>query len=660
MKSINKFALLFAAAVGTLTSCSNEDVLLNGSENDGKTVHMVVTALRDGTQEMGSRTDLEEDGNGNLAFTWTVNDQILVTDANGLKKGFLKLKSGAGTNNGTFEGDLRGVNNGTVKLNYYYLGLNHGNVADGEEAYTEVISKEPYTADYSVQEGSLQSLSYLDMLSDFKQTVIAGDYSYSDFIDLKRRISFARFLMEMPVEAKMPYKAVTLSGSELGNKATIQLTDGDAPLEKMTYDKGNVVLNNLSTNDFYITYLPTKNEFDITFMVEDANGKFFQGTFTINKEIGQSKYLRRKNDLGQYQGIPVTFTPVVDYKIILKEDPEGTKDYDTIENPEDPTRVPLPGNPITDPTQNDAHREFLGWKTKDGSEPTLGPWNLTTDGPTVTLYPVYSANYIWTIEWRSGYGDNELVPEQGEEKYIGTKDKLTAGYDGIKDGKEYPLPEGYPNDKNNKRRRRTPIGLGKNNPTREGFVFDGWLLERPGNVNGDSEVDANYTWGPNNTILYTTGNIAENTKWTIVYKAKWKRVYEIVYHFNSADPKHSNTGGEENAGYNAKVTDRPEGVENGYNYYVISSTSDRFKNQGGVAQTDANGGKFIGWKKCTECTDHYMNDNGIIDSEIKDRVFTEGDTWTFKDGKYILHLEPVYEAAPKTVSTPGYRQGTFN
>lgn len=62
---------------------------MKDSENSGKTVHMVVTALRDGGKEAESRTSLKEDGNGNLAFTWSAGDQLLVTDGNGLKKVYL-------------------------------------------------------------------------------------------------------------------------------------------------------------------------------------------------------------------------------------------------------------------------------------------------------------------------------------------------------------------------------------------------------------------------------------------------------------------------------------------------------------------------------------------------------------------------------------------
>lgn len=281
---------------------------MKDSENSGKTVHMVVTALRDGGKEAESRTSLKEDGNGNLAFTWSAGDQLLVTDGNGLKKGVLKLTSGAGEDNGTFEGDLRGLDNGTVKLNYYYLGLKHSqDKAENGKGYQSIKGEEPYTADYTKQEGSLESLSDYDMLSQSKSTVISGDYSYSEFIDLKRRVSFARFLMILPNGAEAPYK-VTLSGTELGNKATINLTDGDAPLEKMKYDKGNVVLENLASNDFYITYVPTQGKYDITFTVEDKNNKSYTGTYTIKSDITQSQYLRRKNEDGTYQGVPVDFT----------------------------------------------------------------------------------------------------------------------------------------------------------------------------------------------------------------------------------------------------------------------------------------------------------------------------------------------------------------
>lgn len=663
MKHLHKsiFSLALASLL-SLASCSQEDVLSGGTDTvKGHPVQLTLTVNRGDAQ---TRTVLSEnDKNGGLNDKWVDGDMLKVYNSAGQKIGELNLIEGADTDTGIFSGEVTAENGTSDYRVWYYnddvVSFDHNASNATEPTVLVDLSNQAY--------GDVTALSAMDMLSqDISLTITGNAAVVAERCTMEARLAMVRFSLK-----NIGAASGTLKIYDELNQNRAMITKGSfglAPNHQgqkfRSVATPAITVPVTEGKDVYLALYPDSYRIGFEFTETGTNKKYkfaFKGATTLEAGTYYCAFDKDENadpDVeGEIGGIPVIFEPAEEeYAIIFHSeggDPIGGESFKketpctiTIDDYDDQARNGLP-----------AHRELLGWAV-EGTTDVIETYTYPEGTYTVTLAPVYSGNYIWTIEWRFNYGDYELVPEQGEEKYIGTKDKLTAGYDGIQSGKEYTLPEGYPNDKDNKRRRRTPIGLGKNNPTREGFVFDGWLLERPGNVNGDSEVSANYTWGPNNTILYT-GNIAENTKWTIVYKTKWKRVYEIVYHFNSADPKHSNTGGEENAGYNAKVTDRPEGVENGYNYYVISSTSDRFKNQGGVAQTDANGGKIIGWKKCTECKDHYMNDNGTIDSEIKNRVFTDGDTWTFKDGKYILHLEPVYEAAPKTIATPGYSQGTF-
>lgn len=629
MKHLHKsiFSLALASLL-SLASCSQEDVLSGGTDTvKGHPVQLTLTVNRGDAQ---TRTVLSEnDKNGGLNDMWVDGDMLKVYNSAGQKIGELNLIEGADTDTGIFSGEVTAENGTSDYRVWYYnddvVSFDHNASNATEPTVLVDLSNQAY--------GDVTALSAMDMLSqDISLTITGNAAVVAERCTMEARLAMVRFSLKNIGAASGMLKIYDELNQNRAmiTKGSFGLAPNHQGQKFRSVATPAITVPVTEGKDVYLALYPDSYRIGFEFTETGTNKKYkfaFKGATTLEAGTYYCAFDKDENadpDVeGEIGGIPVIFEPAEEeeYTVIFNDeggDPIGQESFKketpctiTIDDYDDQARDRLP-----------AHRELLGWAV-EGTTDVIETYTYPKGTYTVTLAPVYSGNYIWTIEWRSGYGDNELVKHQGQ-----------TIYKNAEFGKQAKIP--------------TPYGLnGKDpayNPTREGFTFAKW-------VNGEKEAVAD----------------AEKTQWirfyedewTHVWTAVWNRSYEIVYHFNSADPKHSNTGGEENAGYNAKVTDRPEGVENGYNYYVISSTSDRFKNQGGVAQTDANGGKFIGWKKCTECKDHYMNDNGIIDSEIKNRVFTDGDTWTFKDGKYILHLEPVYEAAPKTIATPGYSQGTF-
>lgn len=385
-----------------MTSCANEEAIFSTNES-GNTVHMVVTASREGDGNTLSRTSFKEK-DGSLECRWTAGDRLLVTDEEGVRKGVLTLTEGAGEAFGTFEGNLRGINDGNTKLNYFYLGTVPS--TDGENGYASVESEKPYVKDFSDQPGTLESFVQNDILSVTKDVVVVDGNSYVENINLSRRVSYARFALNFPSEVSYPID-VTLSGTELANVVTL-----DIATNEVSYQKGNVKATVQSGKDLYITYLPTSSLYDITFSAVDKDGKKFTGKFSVEYVIPQGVYYRKtlKNDADEiigYGGLPVDLT---EYDIIFKEDPEGETDYDYEEDLTDPSNVVLPGDPK--PGDN---KEFLGWK-KEGSddEPTMGPWDLTdpTKGPQVTLVPVYK--YTWNVTWTNGYDNSNDISKPYE------------------------------------------------------------------------------------------------------------------------------------------------------------------------------------------------------------------------------------------------------
>lgn len=435
MKPLYNYALMLGAAGALLTSCSNEDLVGDKTVETGKTIHMVVSAMRESDTDIESRTGLDE-ANGALSCTWTENDKILVTDKSGKKLGILTLdKNYDGKKEGEFNGDLNGVEDGNQTLNYYYLGTEVSN-----NNYESVNSRAPYVADFSTQKGTLESLSEYDMLTVAKGTVIDGDYTYFEKINFQRRVSFARFKMNLPAGVTYPV-TVSMQGDELRNTANLQLTDLSAE-----YLKGEVTVENVGGKEFYITYLPTEGKDKLNFRAVDAAGKVYSGTYDVSKAVAQNKYFRKALGDGEFEGLPINFEEVIEYNIILKD---ATENGNVIENPgldlSDPTNVVLPGdpNPNTDP-----EIEFKGWKIEGSDdEPTTDPWNLTEEGkgPVVTLVPVYAEkqyDYTLIFEYIST-ADNQTYVEL-DRKTIKGANNLTVTLSKYDSDAKANLPESQP------------------------------------------------------------------------------------------------------------------------------------------------------------------------------------------------------------------------
>lgn len=627
-KSIFSIAL---AGLLSLASCSQEDMLNGGADTvKGHPVQLTLTVNRGETQ---TRTVLSEnDKNGGLTSKWVMNDdkkdKLFVFNSEGVMVGELEIKELIEPSVGVFSGTIE-ANYGSDNYNIWYYNPDNSKIALGKS------SREHPNLLIDLSEQSFSSIEDLSAMEVLYQSIK---------LNVKEETAVVEESTTM--EAKLAMARFSLAGIENAS-GILKIFDEDFGESRAIYKKCGFGLApkfdgfrfNLANDpsievtvtegqDVYLAFYPGSYRLGFEFTAD--NGKKYKFAFNNPTTLVAGKYYCAFNkaeglgedDPGTIGGIPVNFEEVIDYDIIFKADPEGTTVYDYEEDLTDPSSVELPGNP--DPEN---HKEFLGWK-KEGStdEPTEGPWNLNEEGkgPQVTLVPVYG-NYIWTIEWRSGYGDNALVEHQGTESF--TSATIPA----------------------NNKKVYTPYGLKKSNPTRDGCIFVGWA--RPeGDNRGDLSINAESSlWSFN------------ANRWTIVYTALWNREYKIVYHFNSKDPEHSDSNSDKyctsaaTAKYNAVKEDKPVKPADLYEYSVVCDIkADFFADQGYVAPTNEEGGAFLGWKKSTLCADDYT----AADAE---RVITsEDNVWTFSDGKWCLHLEPVYGPAPKTVATPGYNRGTFN
>lgn len=406
---------------------------------------MVVSALRDNGSEAESRTSLTE-SEGALSCVWTKGDRILVTDNNGKKLGRLTIKAeDVGKKEAEFSGDLNGLSQeGTQILNYYYLGT-AVSVGEGNTAYDKetVPSNGNYVADFSTQPGTLESLSDYDMLTVSQSTIINGSASYFGKIKFSRRISFARFKMNLPTGVEFPV-TVTMEGNELCNTATLTLAD-----KNVAYAKGSVTIENVAGQEFYMTYLPTAAEDEVSFTAVDANNKTYVGKYNISKAVSENKYFRKALGNGEYEGINIDFTAVEnqyhvkyvtdDNQVTIDEfEPKSAEDIEwNVRNqgPADIAGIEKQYAP--------EGKEFDKWKDiNTGNCPETV--TLSKENSSYVFVPTWKDKATVNVTWKDGYTED---PIRTEDVKVG-------------ENEEKPIGNLFPN-----------------NPTREGYIFDGWEID---------------------------------------------------------------------------------------------------------------------------------------------------------------------------------------
>lgn len=105
--------LAAAAMLSALTSCNNDAL---DTPPSGKIVKVTAKASVDHGDD--SRSALSEK-NGSIAFAWSSDDRLLVTDESGTALGILDIDN---AQSGTFSGTLTGLNEGRNDINIYHFG----------------------------------------------------------------------------------------------------------------------------------------------------------------------------------------------------------------------------------------------------------------------------------------------------------------------------------------------------------------------------------------------------------------------------------------------------------------------------------------------------------------------------------------------------------
>lgn len=286
------------------------------------TVKVTVYATRG---EADTRSVLSEEEGGNLNCAWQTGDQLIVTNANGGKLGVLALTD---EDTGKFEGELVGLSEGKMNLNYFFLGTG----VDGEK-----VSKS-YTFDLSSQEGQLLSLGKYDALSAGAEiSVIKGETYVNGNLQLNRYFSFAHFTLNFPEGVVLDEAPITITG--LNTNATIGFAD--RALTEVTAGTVTVVGTD---GDIYVNIIPA-NDVTPTFKAT-INGKEYEGSLG-QRNIAAGIYLRKAAG----QGVPVQMAEV------------------KTEDPSNPGNTDHWGGDNEDPTYEDSGKGYTrvadagGWTT---------------------------------------------------------------------------------------------------------------------------------------------------------------------------------------------------------------------------------------------------------------------------------------------------------
>lgn len=271
--------LLFAA-------CSEETVINN--EPDEMLPIKVQVSVPDPT----TRTQLTENA-GNLAWQWTDNDQLAVTDANGVNKGSLKLISFDNEQHtvATFEGTISStLPNGDNQLNIIYTPQDPAAVSDTHDC------------DYSQQDGLFSSLKSRDVLVTTVTAKKTDTYVLIPSFSMSHCFSAGHFSLSFAGESPEISK-VEVSGANVRNKAVVDL-------KNMTWTgtEGTITVNT-SSADFYMTLIPADN-IDMQFKAYAADGKEYEGSLGVTFNLASATYLRKDLGNGSYAGIPVEMTKV--------------------------------------------------------------------------------------------------------------------------------------------------------------------------------------------------------------------------------------------------------------------------------------------------------------------------------------------------------------
>ncbi|WP_301701667.1 hypothetical protein [uncultured Muribaculum sp.] len=273
--------LAAAAMLSALTSCNNDAL---DTPPSGKIVKVTAKASVDHGDD--SRSALSEK-NGSIAFAWSSDDRLLVTDESGTALGILDIDN---AQSGTFSGTLTGLNEGRNDINIYHFGTSDALPASVADA-SSLLS-----LDISSQEGKLTSLRNTDMMFASTSANVTGSEATISFT-VTRSTGFAHYKLNFTDGTTLSGNRVTVSGTNLYNRCTFNL---DGSIADKT--SGDITVEN-SDGDIYLTIIPER-DMALTFTVT-VDGNSYSGTLP-SRTYNANRFFRK----AQGEGVEVTMNAV--------------------------------------------------------------------------------------------------------------------------------------------------------------------------------------------------------------------------------------------------------------------------------------------------------------------------------------------------------------
>ncbi len=374
------------AALG-LSSCSSDEMAAIEETGQSYMAHVTLTASRAMFGNTRSSLNENDPKDGELHFSWELNDVIYVTNTENVYKGRLVVKNIDEAGNATFEGQVKAeIYNGTKDYVFYFLGNN----TKIDENTGKIESK---NYDFSNQDGLLSTLSDDDLLiKQATMTFTNGAGSVS--VVFERQFAYAHYKLVYDGNALDTHGVpVTISATNLSSTASVDFTNKNmvpGEVSSFTVTPSSEPKPD-DENGFYVGLVPNGEETTLTFTCK-VDGIEFTGTRHLNN-LAKNNFYRKEATKG---AIPIEMTPSKQYRVIYhinitdidKSDPDGVRICTSLPDAvTDPTNYTVLN--FTEPNRDDSKEirneanftkgylyEFLGWSTEKSAATSWAADNL--------------------------------------------------------------------------------------------------------------------------------------------------------------------------------------------------------------------------------------------------------------------------------------------
>lgn len=374
------------AALG-LSSCSSDEMVAIEETGQSYMAHVTLTASRAMFGNTRSSLNENDPKDGELHFSWELNDVIYVTNTENVYKGRLVVKNIDDAGNATFEGQVKAeIYNGTKDYVFYFLGNN----TKIDENTGKIESK---NYDFSNQDGLLSTLSDDDLLiKQAPMTFTNGAGSVS--VVFERQFAYAHYKLVYDGKTLDTHGVpVTISATNLSSTASVDFTNKNmvpGEVSSFTVTPSSEPKPD-DENGFYVGLVPNGEETTLTFTCK-VDGIEFTGTRHLNN-LAKNNFYRKETTKG---AIPIEMAPSKQYRVfyhinitdIDKSDPDGVRICTSLPDAvTDPTNYTVLN--FTEPKidnskeiRNEANftkgylYEFLGWSTEKSAAKSWAADNL--------------------------------------------------------------------------------------------------------------------------------------------------------------------------------------------------------------------------------------------------------------------------------------------